>query len=45
MATTYNEDGSKRIRNAVIKNCPSGFYRDPKTGKCVQSGIGPKYKP
>ena len=34
MATTYREDGSKK----TTKNegpCPSGFFRDPKTGKCV----------
>ena len=44
MATTYNEDGSKGVRKNE-KPCPSGFYRDNKTGKCVQAGIGPEYRP
>lgn len=25
--------------------CPSGFRWDSKKGKCVQAGVGPKYKP
>ena len=44
MATTYSEDGKKK----TTKNegpCPSGFYRDPKSGKCVQAGVGPEYRP
>jgi len=45
MATTYNEDGSQKIRNAVKKSCPPGFYRDKNTGRCVQAGVGPEYKP
>ena len=44
MATTYNEDGSKGVRKNE-KPCPSGFYRDKKTGKYVQAVIGPEYKP
>ena len=44
MATTYSENGSKAVRKNE-KPCPSGFYRDKKTGKCVQAGIGPEYKP
>ena len=44
MATTYREDGSKK----TTKNegpCPSGFLRNPKTGKCAQAGVGPEYSP
>ena len=44
MATTYSENGSKAVRKNE-NPCPSGFYRDPKPGKCVQAGIGPEYKP
>ena len=44
MATTYNQDGTKKSRKNE-QPCPSGFYRDKKTGKCVQAGIGPEYKP
>ena len=43
MADTYKEDGSKTTKKHE-KPCPSGFYRD-KTGKCVQAGVGPEYKP
>ena len=44
MAPTYSEDAKK----TTTKNegpCPSGFYRDPKTGKCVKAGFGPEYRP
>jgi len=44
MADTYSEGGSKRTTKNQ-KPCPSGFYRDKKTGKCVQAGIGPEYRP
>ena len=43
MATTYSEDGKKKIRTNEIKPCPSGFKRV--NGKCVQAGVGPDYKP
>ena len=43
MATTYNEDGKKKIRTNEYRPCPSGFVR--KNGKCVQAGVGPEYKP
>ena len=39
--------GEKDVEIESKKNqkpCPSGFYRD-KTGKCVQAGVGPEYKP
>ena len=44
MATTYNEDGTKKIRKNVLRPCPSGFVRN-KFGKCVQAGVGPEFKP
>ena len=44
MATTYSEDGTKSTRKNQ-RSCPSGFYRDKKTGKCVQAGVGPEYRP
>ena len=40
MADTYSEDGSKRTTKNQ-KPCPSGFARDPKTGKCRQLEVGP----
>ena len=43
MADTYKADGSKTTKKNQ-KPCPTGFYRD-KSGKCVQAGIGPEYKP
>ena len=45
MATTYSEDGTKKVRTNELRDCPSGFARDPKTGKCVQLGVGPEYRP
>ena len=27
------------------RKCPSGHRWDSKKGKCVQAGVGPKYKP
>ena len=44
MADTYKEDGSKTIKKNQTRPCPSGFYRD-KSGKCVQAGVGPEYRP
>lgn len=44
MAHTYSEDGKKKTRENK-GTCPSGFYRDPISGKCVQSGVGSEYKP
>jgi len=41
---TYSEDGSIKERKHE-RPCPSGFYRDKKTGKCVQAGVGPEYRP
>ena len=43
MAETIKADGSITTKKNQ-KPCPSGFYRD-KTGKCVQAGVGPEYKP
>ena len=40
MAETINEDGSRTTKNNE-KHCPSGFARDPKTGKCIQLPVGP----
>ena len=41
---TYSEDGSVKERKHE-RPCPSGFFRDPKTGKCTQAGVGPEYRP
>ena len=43
MATTYSEDGKKKIRTNEYRPCPPGFVRV--NGKCVQAGVGPEYKP
>jgi len=43
MAETINAQGEIKSKKNE-KPCPSGFYRD-KTGKCVQAGVGPEYKP
>ncbi len=40
MAETINEDGSRTTKKNE-KPCPSGFARDPKTGKCIQLPVGP----
>ena len=37
MAKTYSEDGSVKERKHQ-RPCPSGFARDPKTGKCTVNG-------
>ena len=40
MAETIDEKGKvKSTKNQ--KPCPSGFARDPKTGKCRQLKVGP----
>tara|TARA_B100000212_G_scaffold155515_1_gene116909 strand:- start:118 stop:225 length:108 start_codon:yes stop_codon:yes gene_type:complete len=33
---------TKKKKNSD-KPCPPGFYK--KNGKCVQAGVGPKYRP
>ena len=44
MAETIDEKGKvKSTKNE--KPCPSGFFRNPKTGKCEQASVGPQYKP
>ena len=44
MAETIDEKGKVRSTKNQ-KPCPSGFSRNPKTGKCEQTGVGPQYKP
>ena len=44
MAETINAQGEIKSKKHE-KKCPSGFYRDKGTGKCVQAGVGPEYKP
>tara|TARA_R100000458_G_scaffold16292_1_gene13947 strand:+ start:361 stop:483 length:123 start_codon:yes stop_codon:yes gene_type:complete len=40
MAETINEQGEVKSKKHE-KECPSGFARDPKTGKCIQLPVGP----
>lgn len=33
----------KELKRQV--KCPSGFYFDKDKGRCVQAGVGPRFKP
>ena len=43
----YKDDSKKSTRQDGLgkDGCPSGFKRDPATGKCVQKGVGPEWQP
>ena len=40
MAEIINEQCEVKSKKNQ-KECPSGFARDPKTGKCIQLPVGP----
>jgi len=45
---TYGTKQGRPPKKSALKaetKCPSGFRWDAKKGKCVQRGVGPKYKP
>ena len=37
------KNSSQGKKTKTLRPCPSGFVR--RNGKCVQAGVGPKYKP
>tara|TARA_Y100000361_G_C11113772_1_gene319148 strand:+ start:878 stop:1003 length:126 start_codon:yes stop_codon:yes gene_type:complete len=41
MAEEINEKLEVKSKKNETKPCPSGFARDPRTGRCIQLPVGP----